>query len=73
MMLTFMFLNAVKIDVANRSGEPIIWNDDKMQEKGRPLIFDAVDVQTDATHVECLCVQFFMTISVMLMVWTNRG
>lgn len=72
-MLTFMFLDTVKMDMANGSGVPIIWDDDKMQEKRGPLILDTIDVQTDATHVECLCVQFFMTVSMMLMVWTNRG
>ena len=70
-MLTFMLLDTVQVNMTNCACESIIWNDDEMQDKGRPLILDTINIQTDPTHVKCLRIKFFMAISMVLVVWTD--
>ncbi len=59
--------------MTNCGGKPIIQDNHEMQNKGGPLVLDAIDVQTNPAHVKGLRIQFFVTIGVVLVVWTDAG
>jgi len=42
-----------------------------MEEEATPLILDPVEVETNATHLECLGVEFLETISMVLVIGTD--
>ena len=49
--LTLMFFDTIKVNMSNCGGQAIVWDNDQVENKRRPLIFDSVYIQANATHV----------------------
>ena len=66
-----ILLNAVKINMSDCGRQPIVGDDDQVQNKRGPLILDPVNTQANSTHIEPLSIKFLMPIGVMLVVGPN--
>jgi hypothetical protein len=51
--------------------QPIVGDEDKVQNKRGPLVLDPINIQANSTHIEHLGITFLMPISVMLVVGPN--